>query len=491
MRGVATAVVVGAVAALGGCAINPVTGERELALLSEEQEIALGRESAEQVARAMAGVENAELEGYVAEIGGGLAATSERPDLPWQFGIVDDPTPNAFALPGGFIFVTRGLLGLLRSEAELAAVLGHEIGHVTARHSVTQISRQQLAQLGLGIGMAVSPELARLGDLAGAGLNLLFLKHGRDDERQADELGFRYMLEQGYDVREMDDVFVALEAAGELAGQSPLPTWLASHPSEPERIAAVQERIASLPQGQTGGRVEAERYLRAIDGLTYGEDPRNGYFDDGMFYHPELAFQFAVPADWRRQNLASVVVAASEAGDAALELSIVANATPEQATQRFASERSVELLGSSEERLNGNRAIVSRFRAAAQNGVVAGYVAHIDHGGATYRLVAYAPESRIQARAPLLEDIVESFAPLRDPERLEVEPRRIAIVALEEAMTFEEFTRRYPSTVAAEELAVLNHVQDPGAELAPGTLLKRVVGGPGRGGGPGASEGRR
>ncbi|HEY8518609.1 MAG TPA: M48 family metalloprotease [Gammaproteobacteria bacterium] len=478
MRRVAQAAVVGPLAVAAACAINPVTGERELALLSEEQEIALGRQSAQQVAQTMASVEHPELGAYVAEVGLALAGSSERPDLPWQFGIVDDPTPNAFALPGGFIFVTRGLLGLLQSEAELAAVLGHEIGHVTARHSVTQISRQQLAQLGLGIGMVVSPELARFGDLAGAGLNLLFLKHGRDDERQADELGFRYMLGRGYDVGEMDDVFVALQAAGELAGQSPLPTWLASHPSEPERIAAVQQRVASLPQPQADARVETERYLRAIDGLTYGEDPRNGYFDGGTFYHPELAFQFAVPKDWRRQNLASVVVAVSEAGDAALELSIVANATPEQATQQFASGRSVEVLGSSEERLNGNRAIVSRFRAAAQNGVVAGYVAHIDHGGATYRLVAYAPEARIQAQAPLLEDIVESFAPLRNPERLEVEPRRIEIVALDRAMTFEEFMRRYPSSIPEEELLVLNQVQDRSAELPAGSLLKRVVGGP-------------
>src|SRR5690606_2048194 len=131
---------------------------------------------------------------------------------------------------------TRGLASLLTSEAQLAAVLGHEIGHVTARHSVAQMSRAQLAQLGLGLGVILSPEIAQVGDLLGSGLQLLFLKYGRDDERQSDELGFRYMLETGYDVEQMDDVFRALLAASEQAGASPLPSWLSSHPTEAERI---------------------------------------------------------------------------------------------------------------------------------------------------------------------------------------------------------------------------------------------------------------
>src|SRR5690606_12770631 len=120
------------------------------------------------------------------------------PDLPWSFDVVDDPTPNAFALPGGPIFVTRGILTLMDSEAELASVLGHEIGHITARHSVAQLSRAQLAQLGLGLGTIFVPEIEPYSDLAGTGLNLLMLKYGRDAERQADELGFRYARSEGY-----------------------------------------------------------------------------------------------------------------------------------------------------------------------------------------------------------------------------------------------------------------------------------------------------
>ncbi|HSL72783.1 MAG TPA: M48 family metalloprotease, partial [Longimicrobiales bacterium] len=194
-----------------GCATNPVTGERELALVSESQEIAMGKEAVPQVEASIGLVEDAALQTYVRRIGLGLAAQSERPNLPWSFGVLDDPTPNAFALPGGPVYITRGLLSLMDSEAELAAVLGHEIGHITARHSVSQISRAQLAQLGLGVGMILVPSLQGLGNVLGTGMQLLFLKYGRDDERQADDLGFKYALAKSYDVREMDDVFAALQ----------------------------------------------------------------------------------------------------------------------------------------------------------------------------------------------------------------------------------------------------------------------------------------
>ena len=137
------------------------------------------------------------VQAYVERLGKGLAAKSERPDLPWSFKVVDDPTVNAFALPGGYIYVTRGIMTHLRSEAELVAVLGHEIGHVTGRHSASQMSKQQLAMGGLIVGMAVEPELQRFGGLAQQALGLLFLKFGRDDENQADELGLRYMARAG------------------------------------------------------------------------------------------------------------------------------------------------------------------------------------------------------------------------------------------------------------------------------------------------------
>ena len=214
---------------VASCARNPVTGKNELALVSEGQEIQMGQQAAQEVAQTIGFVEDPELQSYVANIGKRMAAKSERPNLPWEFHVVNDASVNAFALPGGHIYVTRGLLGSMNSEAELATVLGHEIGHVTARHSVQQISKAQLATLGLGIGSIVSSDIAQFAGLAGQGLQVLFLKYGRDAENQADDLGFRYALGQNYDVREMANVFETLNRASQAGGQGGrLPEWLST-----------------------------------------------------------------------------------------------------------------------------------------------------------------------------------------------------------------------------------------------------------------------
>ncbi|MDZ7790947.1 MAG: M48 family metallopeptidase [Xanthomonadales bacterium] len=202
--------------ALGACAVNPVTGDRQLAMVSESQEIEIGRQVAASAEAQFGLVDDPALQDYVHRLGTQLAQASERPDLPWTFRVVDDPTPNAFAAPGGYIFITRGLLTLLRNEAELVSILGHEIGHVTARHSVAMMSRAQLAQLGLGIASILRPEEAeQYGSLAAGGLQLLFLSYGREAEREADDLGYRYAVEQDYDVREMVNVFASLQRSAE------------------------------------------------------------------------------------------------------------------------------------------------------------------------------------------------------------------------------------------------------------------------------------
>ena len=188
---------------LAGCAVNPVTGERELALISEEEEVQLGREADQEIVSTLGLYEDERWQNYVQELGERMALDSERPDLPWTFRVVDDPVVNAFALPGGYIYLTRGILAHFGSEAELAGVLGHEIGHVTARHSVQQISRAQLAQLGLGLGTLLLPELETWVGAAGVGLQLLLLSYSRDAEREADDLGLRYMADLNYDPTEM------------------------------------------------------------------------------------------------------------------------------------------------------------------------------------------------------------------------------------------------------------------------------------------------
>lgn len=458
-----------------GCATNPVTGRRQLALITEAQEIQMGQQAAQQVAQQLGLVDNASLQQYVQTVGERLARESERPNLPWRFAVVEDPTPNAFALPGGFIFLTRGMMDVMDSEAELAAVLGHEIGHVTARHSVTQISRGQLAQLGLGLGSIFFPSAAQsFGGLAQTGMQLLFLSYGRDAERQADELGFKYALREGFEVREMDDIFATLMRIGQASGRSALPTWLASHPAEPERIASAQARADTVTRAplQTG----RDEYLARINGLVYGDDPRQGFFRGGVFLHPELRFRIDFPEGWRTQNLPQSVNAMAPQEDAILQLTLAQGAAnADDAARRFLSQQGIRPGQGGRQNVNGNPAVVTYFQAQTQQGgVITGMAGFIEHRGNVYQVLAFTPAQSFSRYEQAFRRVLGSFAEVSDPSVLNVRPNRIDIVRTTRQMTLDQFNRQHPSVIPLPELAILNQVEGENSMLPAGSW-KRVV----------------
>lgn len=463
---------------VAACATNPVTGKRELSLVSEQQEIQMGQEGAKQVAEEIGLINDQALQQYLQTVGAGIASKSERPNLPWTYRVVDDPSPNAFALPGGFIFVTRGLLDLMNNEAELASVIGHETGHVTARHSVQQMSQQQLAQLALGVGAILSPTVAQFGGVASQGLGLLFLKYSRDDERQADDLGFRYALGQGYDVRYMDDVFRSLQRLGEQSKQSPLPSWLATHPGEAERIQAIDAKLAALPPSQlANAKVNAQGYMQRINGLVYGANPRNGFFQGNTFYHPELRFQITLPNGWQGQNLTKAVVGVSPQQDGVIQLTLAEGNSPDAAARAFLSQQGIQAGQASRETVNGVPAVASTFQAQTEQGVIQGLVAFFTYNGTTYQVIGYAPAQKYPAYDPLFRQALGSFAPVSDPKILNVQPNKVNVVSLPQPMTLAEFAQRYPSAVPLAELAIVNQVEDTSKPLPAGTLLKQIVAG--------------
>ena len=435
----------------------------------------MGRDASQDVATSIGIVDAPELTAYVSEVGKRLAATSERPDLPWTFQIVDDPSVNAFALPGGFIYVTRGILANFESEAELAGVLGHEIGHVTARLSVCQVSRQQLQQFGLGIGMILSSDVRRYGDVLSAGLGVLNLKYSRGDETQADELGVRYMTRAGYDADAMVGVFKMLESLP--SGGGKVPEWQLTHPYPENREAHIRDVIAAAG-GAGGGRVGTDAYLDHIGGLVYGDDPREGFFKGSVFYHPQLAFEVRFPDGWKGQNTPTAVAAVSPDQQAALILQPADSVTdPAAALRSFLAGQGIQGGTVRQEESEGIPRARALFSAQTSDGDVSGEVLFLRHNGVVYRLMGLAPSDRWSAYAGQVAAALSSFAPLRDPAMLSVQPNRIEVLTVSTRMTLSAFQQRYPSVVPLDELARINRLAAD-ATVPARTRLKRVVGKP-------------
>ncbi|HXW97597.1 MAG TPA: M48 family metalloprotease [Gemmatimonadales bacterium] len=456
------------------CATNPVTGKRELSLVSESQEISMGQQYAGQVVQEMGPYPDSTMQAYVSGIGKEIAVTTERPKLPWTFTVIDDPTVNAFALPGGFIFVTRGILTHMNSEAELATVVGHEIGHVTARHSVQQMTRQQLAQLGMVAGAIASEEIAQNLGVISQGLGVLFLKYSRDDESQADGLGFRYALNDGYDVRKMVNMFQILQRISARAGQR-IPEWQSTHPDPGNRIEATQARLARVTVPLDGKKVNREPFLRVIDGMIFGENPRQGFFRGTTFLHPDLAFQLEFPPGWQTANQMSAVTGVSPKQDAQVQLSLAGTDAPASTLQKFLSQQGIQAGRPTQGTLNGNPVAYAPFTAQNQDGsTISGLVAYASYEGNTYQLLgltntSYATYDRT------FQGFVTSFRRLTDPAVLSIKPNRIQVTRVRNSMTLAAFNQQNPSVIPLDELALINGLADGNAMLVAGESVKRVV----------------
>ena len=431
----------------------------------------MGQEGAKQVVAAIPPVADDALQRYVSGLGMQLARASERPNLPWSFTVVDDAQVNAFALPGGPIFITRGILSHMNSEAQLVSVLGHEIGHITAKHSVQQLSQAQLAQIGLIAAVIVRPSLAQFGDLASQGLGLLFLKFGRDDETQADDLGFRYMTTAGYSPTEMAEMFRTLERLGG-GNEGRVPEWMSTHPDPGNRVQKTLDRVAaaSLPVNM---KVERDAFLQRTEGLIFGPNPREGFFRQTQFLHPDLKFQLDFPSGWQTQNQATAVVAISPQQDALVVLALAGTAAPNQALSEFMNQQGVQNQGASSGSINGLPAASGAFLAQTEDGVLAGNVAFVALDGRTFRLLAYTPQQRFGAYRGVFGQSLGSFRRLTDPAALNVQPVRVRLVRLPRAMTITEFHQAYPSPIPVAQVALINGVA-ANATLPAGTLVKRV-----------------
>jgi len=325
--------------ACGTQVVNPVTGQTERSAMSEEDEIAEGKKAHEQVLQEYTALADPKLQAYVNELGQRLAKQSHRANLKWTFTVLDSPEINAFALPGGYVYVTRGIMAYLDSEAELAGVMGHEIGHVTARHGAQRATRQRTAGIGVlaatvlgavleGAGVGGATDLAsRASQTAAAGY---IASYSREQESQADQLGAEYLARNQYNPQNMVEVIGVLKNQERFAAEAakaegkPEPTaasWLASHPSNDKRLADITA-IATKYSGQWGDDFRA-RYLQAVNGMTFGDSREQGVTRGRNFYHEPLGIALTAPEGWQVKNSPEAIMLVNGTADAGLIVRLV------------------------------------------------------------------------------------------------------------------------------------------------------------------------
>lgn len=461
---------------LASCATNPVTGERELMLMTEADEISLGAEADQEIVATYGLYSDQRVQEYVNRIGQEMAARSHRPHLPWHFRVLDTEIVNAFALPGGYVYVTRGTLGHLNSEAELAMVIGHEIGHVTARHGAKSWSRQILLMGGLVIGSLASEKFRDWAPWLAVGAQLLFLKYSRDQERQSDDLGVEYAYRSGYDPQDFDDFFITLSRMKEESGGGlTLPSFLSTHPVTENRITDVRARSeavmkATPPAGQLVER--RDEYMQMIDGLVYGVNPRNGFVQQGLFLHPDMRFQFAVPNGWQLDNSANMVQMAPESGEAVLQLSLSNANTPRAAFDQFVSENEIEVLGSEATRVGGYDAYYGVGRVVGEETSYSVSIGTVRKQDSTYSFVGIAETKQFGSYRGVFERTFTSFAELRDARALAVQPQRISVSRVNGRLTLRDYAMRFKiPNERMDELSLIN-AMDRDEMISPGRLVK-------------------
>ena len=468
-------------AVLAACATNPVTGRRELTFMSEAQEIQIANESEAEIKEEMGVYNDPELQRYVSEIGWRIAKISERPQLPWRFTVVDVPAVNAFAVPGGAIYVTRGILPFLDNEAELAGVIGHEIGHVTARHSAQQYTRQISGMIGLTALSIFVPAARPFGDLGSQALGVLFLKYGRDDEVQADGLGAGYEAKLGWDPAGVPAFLSTLgrldEAAGDRRG---VPNWLSTHPEPLARVEDIQPAVQQLKAGGGSFATNRDAFEQRIDGIVYGDNPEQGIARGSVFLHPVLRFRIDFPQSWEIQNSPQQVMAKAPGADVFTILELVEQ--PRGRNIREIAGNSMGGAGFREVRgeqatIDSLPAYVGLYQGQIEGlGAVNARAAHIDYGGKIYLVVGLAAPALFQQADGALTTSIRSFRRLSAAEAENVRPSRVDFYVVRAGDSWAAIAERSGGIVTPATLAVMNN-SAPGTPPRQGSRIKIVVGG--------------
>ncbi len=478
-------------AALLACSTNPVTGRPEFVLMSSQREKEVGREAAAQVAQQMGLIEDAALVGYVSELGQRVARHSPRQDVAYSFHVVDMEEPNAFALPGGYIYVSRGLLALSNDESELANVLAHEIAHVAARHS----AQRQTRAVGVGLvllpaavgGALLGSVLGMPGDLVGATVNAplqmlgvgFISAYGRDQEREADRVGQKMAAEAGIDPGGLSDFLDTLEAYERLkTGKTRRPSFFDSHPTTPERVATTAKRAGGLEWAPQPGAGDRAAFLARIEGLLVGRNPAEGVFDGQRFLHPDLDFTVRFPDEWNTVNARAGVGGFAPARDGQILLELQGpgddpRRAASQALESLPAPAGIQVIDSTELRVGPYPAFRAHLLAARGRDSLPLDITWIAKDGLVYRFTAMAGRERFAAYRAAMRAVPDGFRALSPAERESVRENRLRLVSARAGESLESLGARTGNAWSAAETAVANAL--PEGILESGRVLKIAV----------------
>lgn len=427
----------------------------------------MGKQSDPEVVAQFGRYEDKELQDFITSEGNKMVKISHRPDLNFEFKILNSPVVNAFALPGGYVYFTRGILAHFSNEAEFAGVLGHEIGHVTARHGAEQYTNQILSQVGLMVGLVVSPTVRQFANEISQGVQLMMLSNSRANESQSDELGVEYSTKIGYDASQMANFFRTIGRIGEKSGGNEIPTFLSTHPNPADRFTRVHELATEWQQKLQLPEYEIDRdsYLDMIDGIVYGEDPREGYTDNNVFYHPQLRFSFPYPGGWQLVNTPQQVQMAPQKQNALMIFSLAQGGSLQEAADAFVQQYQLTVAESNNKTVNGYPAyqlVANQINEQdpSQNVRLLTYFYHDKKNNVIYQMLGVAPQQEFSNFSNYFLFTMDNFKTLRDPSRINVQPEHIRIVSVPFSMSLEQALRRYNIPVKRfEEMAILNSMQ--------------------------------
>ena len=465
---------------LSNCAVNPVTKKQQFVLMSEEQELTIGKRMDPQIIKEYGLYDDTGLQEYVDMIGQKIAEKSDRPELFYHFKVLDSPVINAFALPGGYIYITRGILAVLNNEAQLAGVLGHEAGHVTARHAVRQYTQAQSYQALATLASIFVPEfrsreLQQLADIAAVGI---IRGYGREMEMESDRLGIKYSYNAGYNPKAVPDFLSVLKLVSKEQEDSFFHGFFATHPDTARRIKVANMKAKNLVTKEKSDKpvFNTDKYLNQIEGLIYGENPKEGIINDRLFQHPVMRFEITYPEGWKIYNNKAAVIAKDKEKDekyiSQLTIEVLGKRTSTEIyAKKFFKRNNIKPINTSNEIINGLDAYLATFEQKDKKSkLLKVLAAFILWQNKMFLLTGFSEKEDYNEGEKYFTQIMHSFKGLSKTEVGSIKPERIKIYTVSDGDTIKSIAHKYNRD--PKKIALINGFKKDNALLKVGKKIK-------------------